>query len=43
MSKIPGMPGRSGFFVPEEIIYSLNFLFDILWKNIYFTYVPKFG
>ena len=32
------------FIVLEEIVYSLfNFLFDILWNNIYLNYVPKFG
>ena len=31
------------FIIPEEIAYSLfNFLFDILWNNVYLKYVPKF-
>ena len=54
MSKIPSPPvqmeslarclgGRGSFFLPEEIVYSFNFLFDIFLNSIYLTYVPQFG
>ena len=36
-------PGRLfSFFVPEETVYSFNFLLDIFWIFIYLTCVPRF-